>query len=332
MARLIPVVLCATVLAPRAAHADPQVSDVDRQIAAATQRLEVLVEQHNAARSDLAGTRARAAATTQRVAAVSQHVDAAHERVGRIAIWAYKTGPTIEIGAVLAAGSPRIFISRLTTIEDLARSDQRTISELTASLRDLAADNASLQKLEARQARQESELGALTAQVEKDIAALKTLREQIGATSRRAAPPVASSTSSSSSTSSTSDGQAAPPTPPPSATGNAGKAVAFAYAQMGKPYRWGADGPDSYDCSGLTSAAWQAAGVTLPHNAARQYRAVSHVSRLELRPGDLVFYYRDIHHVAMYVGNDSVIHAPTSGDHVRIQRVDHAPIQGYGRV
>jgi cell wall-associated NlpC family hydrolase len=326
MARLIPVVLCATVLAPRAAHADPQVSDVDRQIAAATQRLEALVEQHNAARSDLAGTRARATATTQRIASVSQHVDAARERVGRIAMWAYKTGPTIEIGAVLAAGSPKIFISRLTTIEDLARSDQRKISELTASLRDLAADNASLQKLEVRQVRQESELGALTAQVDNDIAALKTLREQIGAASRRAAPPVTPSPSS------ISDSQVAPPTPPPSATGAAGKAVAFAYAQLGKPYRWGADGPDSYDCSGLTSAAWQAAGVTLPHNAARQYRAVSHVSRLALRPGDLVFYYRDIHHVAMYVGNDSVVHAPTSGDHVRIQRIDHAPIQGYGRV
>jgi peptidoglycan DL-endopeptidase CwlO len=92
-----------------------------------------------------------------------------------------------------------------------------------------------------------------------------------------------------------------------------------------------ADGPGSYDCSGLTSAAWQAAGITLPHSAAGQYSAVAHISRGQLQPGDLVFYYSEIHHVAMYVGNGNVIHAPNTGDHVRVQRIDIAPTQGYGR-
>lgn len=108
-------------------------------------------------------------------------------------------------------------------------------------------------------------------------------------------------------------------------------AVQFAYAQVGKPYRWGAAGPDSYDCSGLTSAAWQAAGVSLPHNAARQYASMAHVSRADLQPGDLVFYYADIHHVAIFVGDATVIHAPTAGENVRLQRLDHAPIRGFGR-
>ena len=315
MARLIPLALiCGTLLLPRPAHAAPV--DVDREIVAATTRLEALVEQHNAARSDLAATRARTAATVHRIADLSSRLGEARDRVSRVAVWAYKTGPTTAMGAVLAAGSPEAFISRLTTVEELARSDRRDIGTLTESSRMLVRDQASLRKLEERQARQEAELDALTAQVEKDIATLKALRDRIGAASRRASP--------------TMDEPVAPPAPP-RANGAADRAVAFAYAQIGKPYEWGADGPGSYDCSGLTSAAWQAAGVSLPHNAARQYDAVNHVSRAELRPGDLVFYYSDIHHVAMYVGNGSVIHAPTSGDHVRVQRLEHAPVQGFGR-
>lgn len=314
MARIVPLLVCATILAPRIAHADPQVSDVDRQIAAATQRLETLVEQHNAARADLAATRNRAAATTERIAQVLRGLDGARNRVNAIAVWAYKTGPTTGIGALLAAGTPDAFMSRLTVITDLTRSDHKDIRELADRTAGLDDEIASLRKLEDQQAHQEAELGALQAQVESDIAGLKVLREQIGTTSRG--------------TPSTSD---EPEVQPPPATGSAGRAVAFAYAQMGKPYAWGADGPGSYDCSGLTSAAWQAAGITLPHNAARQYSAVTHISRDSLRPGDLVFYYRDIHHVAMYVGNGNVIHAPNAGDHVRVQRIDNAPVQGYGR-
>jgi peptidoglycan DL-endopeptidase CwlO len=332
LARMVPLVLCASFLAPRPAHAEPQVSDVDRQIAAASARLEALVEQHDAASSDLAATRARAAATIARIAELSSGIDAARERVGRIASWAYETGPTSEIGAVLASGSPEAFITRLTTIDNLAMADRRKIGELTQDLRSLTDDSASLRELEQQQARQETDLSALTAQVEKDIAALKALRDQIGAASRQSsstsdqpAPP-ATTVPLTTPTAPVTNVPAAPPT-----GGTAGRAVAFAYAQEGKPYQWGADGPDSYDCSGLTEAAWHAAGVALPHSAARQYRAVAHISRNQLRPGDLVFYYRDIHHVAMYVGNDSVIHAPTTGDHVRVQPIDNAPIQGFGR-
>jgi peptidoglycan DL-endopeptidase CwlO len=119
--------------------------------------------------------------------------------------------------------------------------------------------------------------------------------------------------------------------PPPQVRGSAGAAIAFAYAEIGKPYRYGAAGPDAYDCSGLTMAAWQAAGVWLPHNAARQYSSIPHVSRDDLAPGDLVFYYSDIHHVAMYVGDGMVIHAPSSGESVRVQTMGMAPIYGYGR-
>ena len=113
--------------------------------------------------------------------------------------------------------------------------------------------------------------------------------------------------------------------------GPAGVAIRYAYAQLGKPYAWGAAGPDAFDCSGLTMASWGAAGVSLPHSSTLQWAQVAHVSRGQLQPGDLVFYYGNIHHVAIYIGDDKVIHAPTYGEDVTIAPIDHAPVFGYGR-
>jgi peptidoglycan DL-endopeptidase CwlO len=78
-------------------------------------------------------------------------------------------------------------------------------------------------------------------------------------------------------------------------------------------------------------AAWAKAGVGLPHNALQQSRTIRSVSRSELRPGDLVFYYSDVHHVAIYVGGDWVVHAPHSGDVVRMRKIDIGPVHSYGR-
>jgi cell wall-associated NlpC family hydrolase len=119
-----------------------------------------------------------------------------------------------------------------------------------------------------------------------------------------------------------------PPYLPP---GLAATAVRFAYAQLGKPYEWGGAGPGGYDCSGLTSAAWAADGVRLPHNAQAQYGAVARASRAQLQPGDLVFYYADIHHVGLYVGGDRITHAPQHGERIRFDRVGYQPVEGYGR-
>jgi cell wall-associated NlpC family hydrolase len=101
-------------------------------------------------------------------------------------------------------------------------------------------------------------------------------------------------------------------------------AVAWAKQRLGLPYQWGAAGPDSYDCSGLTMRAWEHAGVDLPHYAASQYARGAHVSYGSMRPGDLIFYATDtgspssIHHVSMYVGGGLMIEAPYTGADVRI--------------
>ena len=102
------------------------------------------------------------------------------------------------------------------------------------------------------------------------------------------------------------------------ASSGASAAIAAARAQLGKPYAWGASGPDAFDCSGLTAWAWRAAGVSLPHSAAAQQGMGSPVNRSDLQPGDLVFFGSPAYHVAMYLGDGMIIHAPTTGDVVKI--------------
>ena len=114
-------------------------------------------------------------------------------------------------------------------------------------------------------------------------------------------------------------------------SGKAGVAVRYAYNAIGTPYVWAAEGPNGYDCSGLTLAAWRAAGKSLPHNAAMQWDKVAHIGRGSLQPGDLVFY-SGLGHVALYVGSGKVIHAPTFGESVKLASVDMMSPYGYGRV
>jgi cell wall-associated NlpC family hydrolase len=144
-----------------------------------------------------------------------------------------------------------------------------------------------------------------------------------------------------------SDPGSSDPTPPPADPGSGGSssgsaaagqsAVAWAKPKIGLPYQWGGDGPDSYDCSGLTMRAWQHAGVMLPHSSRMQYRQVEKISYSQLRPGDLLFYATNpsnqdtIHHVSMYIGGGQMIEAPYTGAQVRIQplrRRDSMPYAG----
>ncbi|MYT40433.1 glycoside hydrolase [Streptomyces sp. SID8356] len=106
------------------------------------------------------------------------------------------------------------------------------------------------------------------------------------------------------------------------------KVLAFARAQIGKPYVWGATGPSSYDCSGLTKAAWREAGVTLPRTTWDQVKVGTRVATSDLQPGDLVFFYDDISHVGIYKGDGMMIHAPKPGANVREESIYSMPIYG----
>jgi cell wall-associated NlpC family hydrolase len=126
-----------------------------------------------------------------------------------------------------------------------------------------------------------------------------------------------------------SGGSASPPRPP---AAGADAAIAEARRQIGKPYEYGASGPDSFDCSGLTSWAWRAGGKSLPHSSKAQYSTTSRVALDELQPGDLVFYGSPIHHVGLFIGNGQMIEASTTGTPVRYASIYRRDYVGGGRV
>ncbi|MCF3130572.1 C40 family peptidase [Streptomyces olivochromogenes] len=104
------------------------------------------------------------------------------------------------------------------------------------------------------------------------------------------------------------------------------KAVEFATAQIGKPYEWGAEGPKTFDCSGLTSQAWANAGHPIPRTSQEQWKQLKHVDIKDMRPGDLIIYFDDASHVAMYVGDGAIIHAPRPGRTVTLAGAGEMPI------
>ena len=122
------------------------------------------------------------------------------------------------------------------------------------------------------------------------------------------------------------------PIPTAPESGKAATALAFAKQQLGDRYVFGGSGPNTWDCSGLTMKAWQAAGVTLPHSAARQFRIGAKISKSDLKPGDLVFFYRGIQHVAIYAGDGMVIHAPHPGARVSYIKMAYMPYMGARRL
>jgi cell wall-associated NlpC family hydrolase len=293
------------VLLPAPATATP----IGDQLDTAGQQLEQVIEDYNEVRDNLRTTRRRIAKLNEEIRPLERQLATRRARVGVIAAAAYRSSGVSTALAVISAESASDFADRLLVLDRLASEQQQVIDDLNAARARVETARHALDAAASQQAAQELTLATKRQQIEQKITRLEHLREQTGFKPR---PTI----------------RGFKPTFSP---GRAGAAVRFAYAQLGKEYRFGGDGPNSYDCSGLTSAAWARAGVPLPHNARRQWRAVHRVSRDELKPGDLIFYYRSIHHVAMYVGGGKMIHAPQHGEPVRVDDVDYQPIHGYGR-
>ncbi|GLZ76067.1 hypothetical protein Afil01_08740 [Actinorhabdospora filicis] len=235
--------------------------------------------------------------------------DGLAERIKAIEATIAGSDQTID-GAVALLGAPPAtqgtLLSRLTTLSDLAREQTRAVDAATTTLEQANATKNGLK----------TEFTAADERVKKLGEERDDLREQI----ENEKAEESARTSDSSYT-----GEI------PSVSGKAGAAVSFAYGAIGIPYVFGAIGPGGYDCSGLTMAAWKAAGVSLPHYTVDQWNATTPISRGDLRPGDLVFY-AGLGHVGIYVGGGKVIHAPQPGESVKISSVDMMTPDGYRRV
>ncbi|MEU6093943.1 NlpC/P60 family protein [Streptomyces sp. NPDC047079] len=202
--------------------------------------------------------------------------------------------------------------SAKTDVQKKLAAARQLLSELTAQEK---ARLAALEKRKQEEARRQAEaLARQQADRQREQSSSSTTTGSSGASATH-------SSSGSSATGSSSGTAAGSSVVDSSYATKAAKALAFARAQIGKPYVWGATGPGSYDCSGLTQAAWKTAGLTLPRTTYDQVNAGAMVPLAEAQPGDLVFFYDDVSHVGVYIGNGMMIHAPKPGAYVREESI-----------
>lgn len=315
MRALVPGAIAVGLVAPAAvAHANPSLDQIQQQIQQKSAALEKVVEQYDKVDTLLKANQQKAATITSQLPPLQAKVDAAYANIGALAAEEYKTGGISAFNVMLDAGSTDTLIDQLGMLDQVARSRSDEIQAYTTASGALNAQKQALNGVLAQETAQRQTLANQKKTIQAGLSKLYAMRTQ----AYGAAVQVSSSSSSTVSA--------------PYVAGQAGAAVRYAYGALGAPYTWAAAGPYSvgYDCSGLTMAAWAAAGVSLPHNAAMQWDSVTHISRSQLQPGDLVFY-ESLGHVAIYVGNGQVIHAPTFGEVVQLASVDMMPPYGYGR-
>jgi peptidoglycan DL-endopeptidase CwlO len=329
--RVLVALACAPlVLAPMAhAYADPTAADVEKQIQAEWDKLEPIIEQYNKVRSELTANQKRSATLAARIQPLGDAVRRAEARVAEIAAGYYRGGSVAALNAVLGSESPTVLGDRLHMLDRVARSQRREIDALSIEQRRYATQKKQLDTLIAVQKRQQADLAAKKTHIDGEIKRLEVLHERVqaaeaaaarAAAARAAAAAAASAAAANTTTptSSTSSLYIGGKCPAVAVDGKAAIAAKTACAQIGDPYVWGADGPDSFDCSGLTQYAWAAAGVALTHYTGAQWEEGTPVARADLRTGDLVFFYSDVHHVGMYVGNGLIVHASRAGVPVKM--------------
>jgi cell wall-associated NlpC family hydrolase len=329
---------------------------VQRVIERMNARVESLVEDYNEVREALGRTRSEQTRTERQIAAARRRLEAARRQLGRRLWVVYTGGAPTAIGQLLGAESVHQALTTATYQERVVGADRAAIERverLEGELRALAAELAAQrrrqerlqarlvvqrQRIEARLAAQRHYLSRLTKQVKRAIVEERRRQEELRrrALLRRLAAERAARLRTARARAALAArgvrwGGAAPVRSP---AGAARQAVAFAMAQIGKPYVWGAAGPSAYDCSGLVLAAYRSAGIFLPRVSRAQWYAGPHVGLGELAPGDLVFFAHDvrapstIHHVGIYIGGGAMVEAPYSGARVRTASIGRSDYIG----
>ncbi|CAL9555765.1 NlpC/P60 family protein [Streptomyces sp. enrichment culture] len=336
---------------PTLEEVEKKVDDLYRQAGSAT-------EKYNAAKEKTAKQRKKVDTLLDDVAKRTQKLNDAREELGSFASAQYRTGAAVpETATLLLADSPQDYfdqnqlMDRLTgrqksAVDDYVTQQSETMEKrreatesletLTDSQNDLKTAKSTVQKklatarelLSELTAEEKARLAAIEKKKQAEAArkAAELAKQQAEEAAERKRQEEAAQQESGSGTSGGSGGtgssdSSGSTTPDTSNGTKAEKAIAFARAQIGKPYVWGATGPGSYDCSGLTQAAWKAAGVTLPRVTYDQVNAGTTVSVSQAQPGDLVFFYDDISHVGLYIGDGMMIHAPKPGAYVREESI-----------
>ncbi len=318
--------------------ATPSVSDkrdearrVKAQLDQLDKDVEVAAEAHNEARSAHERLLAEIEQTGKVLAETNARIDELQSHLQVRASSMYRGGPVGFLEVLLGTNDFQEFASTWDLLKDMNAKEAEDVASLKDERAkaeryrtDLEAKESEARAVREQMAARKSAIEAKLAErkrmlagLENEIAAIERAEAARAAAAARAA--VSRSTSTGSRT-----------FPPPTRAPRS-EVVSIAKRYLGAPYRWGASGPNAFDCSGFTSFVYRQVGVSLPHSSRAQINVGQRVSRADLQPGDLVFFGSPIHHVGIYVGGGSYIHAPRTGDVVKISPLTRGDYAGATR-
>jgi cell wall-associated NlpC family hydrolase len=316
---------------------DPETSaEAAALVAERAHDLEVVTEQFNEAREQLRASQDAAAQAARDVAAAEAALAAAREQVRSVARGAWTGDRLTTLSAMLTADSPDELLDRVGTLQAIADHTNGVLGGAVQATDSAAAARSAAERTQAEAAALLDRVAAQQADLDRQVATFQAVYDRLAAEEQRAAREAAerhaaeetaaalASAPSEGSSGGTAPAAAAPaPAPRVAAAGGAARtAVDTALGQLGDPYVWAAAGPDAFDCSGLVQYAYAAAGVRLPHSSTMQSQMGTPVSRSQLQPGDLVFFYSPVSHVGIYVGDGQMVHASTYGQPVKVASID----------
>jgi cell wall-associated NlpC family hydrolase len=304
--------LATGVLAPTPAAADPKTAaEAGKLVQETAQRLTVLDEQLHQAELTVAEQQDAAAAAAREAAAAQAALDQHEPALRAIAKSGYTGKTQSRVSAFLTSDSADDLVQQMTTLDMIARHTNAVVGQVAAA--QAAAEQAQLaaDQLAATAEAALAQLEEQKADVEKQAAKYQADFARLSAAEQtRVRTAIAGRD------------LGTPTNLPIANSAAAATAIRVALTKVGAPYVTGGSGPNSFDCSGLTQYAYAAAGVSLPHSSRAQSQLGTRVGRNELQPGDLVFYYSPISHVALYIGNGMIVHARTHGVPLSVTSVD----------
>nr|WP_307624152.1 C40 family peptidase [Streptomyces sp. V3I7] len=289
----------------------------------------VATDAYNAAEEKSRKQSAEIDELNKRIAKGQARLDELQDRMGAAARAQYRSGGLPPEAHLLLSDNPENFLDGARRVMEGQRATRGLLSELTRTQQDLEQytedASARLEQLEANRKAKD----AARRKIKKRIAAAEKLESRLEKAQKKRLAELEEEAALRAQTAWLGTGIL--DELGGTASGQGRKAVAFATAQLGKPYVWGAEGPDTFDCSGLTSQAWASAGHPIPRTSQEQWKRLKHVAIEDMRPGDLVIYFHDASHVGMYVGHGTIVHAPRPGRTVTITGAGTMPILGVVR-
>ncbi|MFD0455491.1 NlpC/P60 family protein [Streptomyces violaceoruber] len=329
-------------------HTDKSIEDIRDELDGLYREAEVATEAYNAANEKAAKQEKRLTTLRKDLTRTEKRVEDLRDLAGAAARTQYRGGDLAATGIQLLLGDhpeqaldeasqARQAMRGLVNVSETQKTAREALSEQTEAaskeLRELKSSRAdkaaAKQKIEKKIASAERIEAGLEEEQTRRLAALE--RQRSREAEARWTESGGSSAGSAGGSAGKGKGKGRAPGGGTQVSGAAGKAVGFAMAQIGKPYVWGAVGPSSYDCSGLTSAAWAAAGHPIPRTSQAQWGGLTRVSLSSARPGDLIIYYNDATHVGMYIGGGQIVHAPRPGRDITTAPAASMPVLGVVR-